>query len=72
MDVEWILRCGISNATYLEDILEAAGRAIRFTDGLTYPQFEEDEKSQYATPSGRISHPSSLRFGRCWGTCEQA
>ncbi len=33
---------------YLEDILEAAGKAREFTTGLSFEQFEADEKSIYA------------------------
>ena len=33
---------------YLEDIVDAARKAQQFTAGLTFEQFEADEKSVYA------------------------
>lgn len=34
---------------YLEDILDAAERAIQFTTGWSYAQFAADDRSHYAT-----------------------
>ena len=36
------------SADYVRDILEAVGRAMSFTEGMSFDEFEDDEKTVYA------------------------
>ena len=35
-------------SVYLDDIIEAAGKAVRFAEGLSFSEFESDERTSYA------------------------
>jgi len=35
-------------ADYLDDILDCAGKIIKFTEGMTYQQFQDDDKTIFA------------------------
>jgi len=35
-------------SVYLDDIIDAAGKAVRFVEGLSFSDFESDERTLYA------------------------
>ncbi len=55
------------DAIYLEDIVEAINKTEQFIDSLTFQQFEEDEKTQFAVfhaleVVGEAANKLSLEF----------
>ena len=35
-------------SVYLDDIIDAAGKAVRFAEGFSFSEFESDERTAYA------------------------